>query len=63
MLIVFSIGMLGKKDSTSRLPITNSGSCSIISLAKANTPFTLYSSLVKDFKIGTRNFANLLVGV
>ena len=37
----------------------NSESYSRISSAKANESFTVYSLLVKDFKIGTRNFANL----
>ena len=49
--------MLVKRESTSRLPIENSESCSTISSAKANEPFTVYSLLVKDFKTGTRSFA------
>ena len=48
---------VSKKESASRLPIQNSESCSTISSAKANESFTVYS-LVKDFKIGTKNFAN-----
>ena len=51
--------MLVKRESTSRLHIKNAESSSTISSAKANGSFTAYSLLVKDFKIGTRNFANL----
>ena len=59
MSIVSSSGMLVKRESTSRLPIKNSESCSTISSAKANESFTVYSFLVKDFKTGARNFATL----
>ena len=55
--------MLVKRESTSRLAIGNSEFCSIVSLAKAYESFTAYSLLVKNFNIGTRNFANLLVRV
>ena len=58
MSIVSSSGMLVKRESTSRLSIKNSESYSTISSAKADEPFTVYSLLVKDFKIGTRNLAN-----
>ena len=54
--------MLVKSELTSRLPIKNSKSCATIS-SDVNESFTVYSLLVKDFKIGTRNFANLWVGV
>ena len=47
--------MLVKSQSTSRLPIKNSESCSTISAAKANESFTVFSLLVKDFKIVCRN--------
>ena len=63
MSIVSSSGMLVKRESTSRLPIKNSESCSTISSAKVKESFTVYSLLIKDFKIGTRNFADLWVGV
>ena len=59
MSIVSSSGLLVKRESTSRLPIKNSEPCSTIYSAKANETLTVYSLLVKDFKIGTRNFANL----
>ena len=55
--------MLIKRKSTSRLPLKNSESCSTISSAKVNEYFTVYLLLVKDFKIGTRIFANLYVGL
>ena len=61
--IVFSSEMLLKRKSISRLPLKNSESCSTISSAKTNEYFTVYLLLVKDFKIGTRNFANLYVGL
>ena len=54
MSIVSSSGVLVKRESTSRLPIKNSKSCSTVSSAQTK---------VKDFKVGTRNFANLWVGV
>ena len=41
----------------------SSESCSTISSAKVNESFTVYSLLVKDIKIGTRNFANFQVVV
>ena len=63
MSIVSSSGMLVNREWTSRLPMKNWESCSTISSAKTNESFTVYSLLVKDFKIGTRNFANLKVGV
>ena len=63
MSIVSSSGILVKRESTSRLPIKNSESCSTISSAKAKESFTIYSLLVKDFKIGTRNFGNFLLRV
>ena len=63
MSIVSSRGVLVKRESTSRLPIKNSKSCSTVSSAQANESFIVYSLLVKDFKVGTRNFANLWVGV
>ena len=63
MSIVFSSGMLIKRESKSRLPIKYSGSCSTTASAKANESFTVHSLLVADFKIGTRNFANLYVRV
>ena len=59
MSIVSSKGMLVKRESTSSLPKKNSESCSTISPARANESFTHDSLLVKDFKIGTRNLANL----
>ena len=59
MSIVSSSGMLVKRESTSMPPIKISESCSTISSAKGNESFTVYSLLVKDFKICTRNFANL----
>ena len=59
MSIVSSNGMLVKRKSTSRLPIKNSESSSTISSAiKANESFTAYPLLVKEFKIGTRDFTN-----
>ena len=63
MSIVSSNGMLVKKESTSKLSIKNSESCSTISSAKANESFTLHSLLVKDFKVVTKYFADLYVGV
>ena len=45
------------------LPTKNSESCSIISSAKTNESFTVYSLLIKTFKIGTRIFLNLYVEV
>ena len=53
MSIVSSSEMLIKRESTSRLPIKNSESCSTISSTKAKEFFTVYSLLVKDFKIET----------
>ena len=50
--------MLVKRESTSRIPIRNSESCSTIFPAKTSGSFTVYPLLVKDFKVGTRNFAN-----
>ena len=50
--------MLVKRESTSRITIKNSESCSRISSAKTNESFTVYQLLVKDFKVGTRNIAN-----
>ena len=41
----------------------SSESCSTISSAKVNESFTVYSLLIKDIKIGTRNFANFQVVV
>ena len=41
----------------------NGESCLTVSSAKANKSFTIYSLLVKDFKVGARNFNNLLVRV
>ena len=55
--------MLVKRKSTSRFPIKKSEFCLIVSSAKANESFTVYSLLVKDFKVGTRNFASFLLGV
>ena len=53
-----------KRKSTSRLPIKNSESSSTISSAiKANESFTAYPLLVKEFKIGTRDFTNSWVRV
>ena len=64
MLIASSSGILVKIESTSRrLPIEHSEFCSIIFSVKTNVYFIVYSLLVKHFKIGTRNFANLYVGV
>ena len=57
MSIVSSSGVLVNKESISQLPIKTSESCSTISSAKASVSFTVYSSIVKDFKIDTRNFA------
>ena len=51
--------MLVKRESTSKLSIKNSEPCSTISSAKAYESFTLYWLLDKDFKIGTKVFANL----
>ena len=62
MSIVSSNGML-VKESTSKLSIKNSESCSTISSAKANESFTLHSLLVKDFKVVTKYFADLYVRV
>ena len=59
MSIVSSSGMLVKRESKSRLLIKNSEPCSTICSAKANESFTVYSLLVKDFKIGTKKIANL----
>ena len=61
--IVSSKETLVKRGSTSRIPIKDSESYSIISSAKANVFFAVYWLLVKDFKIDTRNFTNLYVGV
>ena len=54
MSIVSSSGMLVKEAT-----IKNLESCSTISSAKANESFTVHLLLVKVFKIGTRNFANI----
>ena len=51
--------MLVKRESTSKLPIKNSESCSTIFSSKVNESFTVYPLLVKDFKIGRKNFDNL----
>ena len=53
MSIVVSSRMLVKRKSISRILIKNSEFCSTISLTKANEFFTVYSLLVKDFKIDT----------
>ena len=37
----------------------HSESCSTISAGKANESFTVYPLIVKVFKIGAKNFANL----
>ena len=58
MSIVFSSGMLVKRESTSRLLMKNSEICSTISSAKANEFFTVWSLLLEDFKIVTRKFTN-----
>ena len=63
MSIVSSSGTLVKRESTFRVSIKNSESCSAIFPEKANESFTVYSVLVQDFKIGTRYFVNLLVEV
>ena len=55
MLIVSSSEMLVKRESVSSLPIENSEPCS----TKANESCTVHSILVKNFKIGTRNFDSL----
>ena len=47
--------MLVNRESTSRIPIKYSESCSTISSAKANAFFTTYSLLVNDLKLDTRN--------
>ena len=47
--------MLVKKESTPRLP----NLVQQILQQKQMSPFFVYSLLVKDCKIGTRNFANL----
>ena len=54
MSIVSSSGMLVKEATMKNLE-----SCSTISSAKANESFTVHLLLVKVFKIGTRNFANI----
>ena len=51
--------MLFKRELTSRLSMINSESGSAIFLAKTNEFFRLDRLLVKDYKKGTRNFANL----
>ena len=61
MSVVSSSEMLVKRES--RPPTKNSEHFSIISSAKSNHCFTVYSLLVKDFEIGTRNFTNQWVGV
>ena len=59
MPLISSNGMLVKRDSTSRLPMKNSQNFS----EKTNRSFKVYSLLVNDFKLGIKNFANLLVRV
>ena len=59
MLVVSLSGMLLKRESTFRLSIKNSESCSTISSAKTNESVTIYSLLVKDFRIGTRHFVKV----
>ena len=58
--MVSSSGMLVNKESTSRLGIYKLGSYLQISSAKWNESVTVYSFGVKN---GSRNFANLLVGI
>ena len=59
MPVVSSSRILAKRKSTSRLLMKHSESCSTISAGKANESFTVYPLIVKVFKIGARNFANL----
>ena len=63
MSMVSLSGILVKGESTCRLHIKFSATCSTISSAKASESITVYSLQVKDFKIGTRNYASLQVGV
>ena len=61
--IVSSKGMLVSREFTSKLPIKKSGRWSTISSAKWKESYTVNSLVVKGFKIGTKNFADLSVGV
>ena len=59
MSMVSLSGILVKGESTCRLHIKFSATSSTISSAKASESITVYSLQVKDFKIGTRNYASL----
>ena len=51
--------MLVNRESTSKVTIKKSGCWSTISAAKWKESFTVNSLVVKGFKIGAEDFANL----
>ena len=55
--------MLVNRESTSKLPIKRLCCWSTISLAKWKESLTVDSFFVKGFKISTKNFTSLKVGV
>ena len=55
--IVLSRGMVVKSESTSKLPINNVGSWWHISSENCNGSLTVYSFLVEEFNMGTKNVA------
>ena len=61
--VVSSGGMLVKSESTCKIPIDNTGSCSKISSAKWNESFTVYSFLVKEFDWENKHLVRLYMGI
>ena len=60
---VSSRRMLVKSESTSKLPIVNVGSCSLIFSENWKESLTMYLFIVKGFNIGTKNLQRLYVGI
>ena len=63
ILMVSSLGMLVKSESTSKLHMKLLEFCSTISVAKLNESLTVYLLLVNGSKIDTKCFASFYVGV
>ena len=63
ILMVSSLGMLVKSESTSKLHMKLLEFCSTISVAKLNESLTVYLLLVNGSKIDTKYFASFYVDV
>ena len=63
ILMVSSLGMLVKSESTSKLHMKLLEFCSTISVAKLNESLTVYLLLVNGSKIETKYFASFYVEV